>query len=1665
MFTIFDEIPWFLWVFYPFVVIGLTQLIIWFHKSFELVWVEFPWKFRFERRKKAQPAPPDAEIGELDLTPANSTATDERVFPLTISADELKIAEIQYLDKLKSKILDLFARRDVIDLSSRLELPNPEVIDTEFLLHATRHNLNVWIYESANNPTVTRNLHDVAAENELLVILGEPGSGKSWSMYDIALRYILKYESGESHILPLLLSASEWEPSQSPMNFLYGGLKKIISSGLQGHNPSELLLSRFEADLAKGRYVVLIDAINELPKRRLSKIIFESDRKKRIPYSREQSEALRSGFRNVVGDEREWQLNELADKAPEARFIVTCRTLDYEAKTLPWPQAHIQPLDDEQINRFIRSRLSTTPSAIEKMLKELATNKVAKTLAGNPFYLEILITLFLIKRGELPRRRAQLLEELVTLRLKESLSNELQGASSRIELYQNAASKLALSMIYSGYAGARAPMSIVPQKDLSFIQLVNKAGLVTIRAEANGDASIAFYHELIQEYYAAAGLAVKVSRMPIGEMLRDQRWAEVVAMWIELEAEVKTRRRLFKRVLKGLNQKTGFNNTPSLPCSISFIMLLLTPALPCLLAGTIAELLTSPRIILPIFATSPLLSVALAFFVPLITARLWRAWSLDFQTRRNSAHILAALPHPETAPDAVERMVALLNKNDLIRNTPLIEALIELGDFSRVRLRSALYTGRPHARYAAAIALGRLSDAVEAKQISKIFVGDYPDFRSIDENNWRALVKTFWISFKNMTRVFLAGQAIQKSGEFLSEHLARIWKESSNIFEKLASFSLLNMVQGRLPKSVSLGLSLDDSDPNSISSGVLILSRVGDEDSIRQIMKLLHEGKIPESGITQLMAINHPTPREAIPTLVECLSDSHRLTRLIAIRMLGLSSSDSIDAALLPLLDDPDLEIRTATIDALINMKSPKAVELLRKVVQLNSVPADDEEFRYFYMALYALASLGDESVVGDLGHWLEQVDFENLQQRDVIVTQIVLIGYERLKSKASLPWLNKMLSNPNHHTVMAERALDILVAINIPECLTLIQTIPYCYNNTTATKIIEAVKSLGELDLPVAVSILNTYISHEDEDVQRAARDGLVKLSPEAQHRDLVSLMDNENSLPERVQLSILHFTGLKTVDSLIRMYMKVLRKISSLSPTSFTFSANITNQNPILNNLQYFQEYTQFSSDIFTNTTGLQRWGCSMFSFWLPVFLSSLGFLYWLNVPIMILDNLPLSVAWRMWLFVSILITFSCLSLSRMAARIWGIPLIVSLAVGIPLYSALFQTFPIRMYPLYWLLSGILYMLSLLITARFQIENYLPLNVVITIVFLPLLPIVLPAWLVFSLLNYVYQQYHEKWWKPFLDGMLLGYLIDTGLVLMSGRSWIPLWWDKLFWGIVALIVILRILWDKVDFLHGIITKIGRAIGYILSLPTYLIRSWTDKVSGIRLSRVDTGSKMALWWMMAGVYVPLLLWLGQQYSIPAILLIKIIVIAILMYSLSDLPPFGKVKPLQAILSIPHFLLSLPIAIGIALLLFVLTVVIPFLVGTILYIMRLFPWQFTKEGVAWLAREDRLTATSMVTSLGIGGYLAFVFVARIVRISPNETLLVSLPLLLMWIALLLLTIRAYRNEDYVGFSVLLLPVLLPLLPIITIFVVTMLTGFLFAKLIQAQEKASAPAAR
>jgi uncharacterized integral membrane protein len=65
----------------------------------------------------------------------------------------------------------------------------------------------------------------------------------------------------------------------------------------------------------------------------------------------------------------------------------------------------------------------------------------------------------------------------------------------------------------------------------------------------------------------------------------------------------------------------------------------------------------------------------------------------------------------------------------------------------------------------------------------------------------------------------------------------------------------------------------------------------------------------------------------------------------------------------------------------------------------------------------------------------------------------------------------------------------------------------------------------------------------------------------------------------------------------------------------------------------------------------------------------------------------------------------------------------------------------------------------------------------------------------------------------------------------------------------------------------------------------------------------------------------------------------------------------------------------------------------------------------------------------------------------------------------MWIALLLLTIRAYRNEDYVGFSVLLLPVLLPLLPIITIFVVTMLTGFLFAKLIQAQEKASAPAAR
>jgi len=145
---------------------------------------------------------------------------------------------------------------------------------------------------------------------ERAVLVGEPGAGKTWMMYRLALTYAAACKADPAAPIPVLVPLNQYNGTPDFPAFVRG------RAGALG--------THLEALLRQGRVVLLCDALNEMPKTHL--------------------EAVRGYLKGI------------------RRFVVSCRVRDYRdelntPELQPLEQVILRDMELPAIHEFITRRL------------------------------------------------------------------------------------------------------------------------------------------------------------------------------------------------------------------------------------------------------------------------------------------------------------------------------------------------------------------------------------------------------------------------------------------------------------------------------------------------------------------------------------------------------------------------------------------------------------------------------------------------------------------------------------------------------------------------------------------------------------------------------------------------------------------------------------------------------------------------------------------------------------------------------------------------------------------------------------------------------------------------------------------------------------------------------------------------------------------------------------------------------------------------------------------------------------------------------------------------------------------------------------------------------------------------------------------------------------
>jgi formylglycine-generating enzyme required for sulfatase activity len=328
---------------------------------------------------------------------------------------------------------------------------------------------------------------EALARHDALALLGEPGAGKTTTLYKLARDAAQQRLTRGHGPLPLPVALADYRGYPSPHAFLQATWTQYLGHG------------EITEWLRRGEVCLLCDALNEMP--------FENDR----------------DYRDKVGAWRRF-----AREWPHNRLIFTCRSRDY-SEPLGLPQVEIERLDDQRVREFLDKYLA--PAAAADAWSHLSNNPLL-ALVRNPYYLSMLCLSLAGDGGDWPANRGQLLDSFVLYLLRRE-ANRGHPDWPGLEAVRTALAALAASIQPLGEGTrlprrellARIPAEVdgpdgpVATPPLVVLRLGLAATLLDVERTADQGETVRFYHQQLQEHFAARAL---LARFRAGEDLTPQ---------------------------------------------------------------------------------------------------------------------------------------------------------------------------------------------------------------------------------------------------------------------------------------------------------------------------------------------------------------------------------------------------------------------------------------------------------------------------------------------------------------------------------------------------------------------------------------------------------------------------------------------------------------------------------------------------------------------------------------------------------------------------------------------------------------------------------------------------------------------------------------------------------------------------------------------------------------------------------------------------------------------------------------------------------------------------------------------------------------------------------------------------------------------------------------
>ncbi len=350
----------------------------------------------------------------------------------------------------------------------------------------------------------------IANEKQYLMVLGQPGAGKSTFLRKIGLEALKGNKGGFKHdCIPVFIELKSFTSSQIDIEKLI--VEEFSICGFP--SPEQFIAKALE----QGKLLILLDGLDEVPTVNTNEVI--------------------SKIQNFV------------DRYDKNRFIVSCRTAAYRNNFQRFTDVKLADFDDTQIEQFIgnwfQSEVDKQAGTAQKCWELLQKPEyaAAKELAHTPLLLTFLCLNY-DRSQNFPNNRSVLYKKALRILLEE------WGAEKRIlrdEIYQGLSTELEESLLSEiAYTGFETDKLFFSQREVVEEIKTFLATNLNVPKHLDGEAVLnaiavqqgilveraedvySFSHLTLQEYLTAQYIADNnLIEQLVTNHLGDSRWREV----------------------------------------------------------------------------------------------------------------------------------------------------------------------------------------------------------------------------------------------------------------------------------------------------------------------------------------------------------------------------------------------------------------------------------------------------------------------------------------------------------------------------------------------------------------------------------------------------------------------------------------------------------------------------------------------------------------------------------------------------------------------------------------------------------------------------------------------------------------------------------------------------------------------------------------------------------------------------------------------------------------------------------------------------------------------------------------------------------------------------------------------------------------------------------